>query len=259
MASSGGALFLSAVRKRVDETLDACTRCGKCVVACPDGRAGRARTPRNAAAIVEGSLDLLAGGPGTPDAERWAPSAPTAASAFRPASTASIRASWSTWRAWRRRPSWAATTVRRGAHQYFSAMNRSTRVISRLLLTPEVLGAVQPAVARRRRIRRGPGHRLLHRLQHHQDAAHRAARARGARPAWRHLRGDGRRRDLLRHTAVQAGRRQDRRPGGLQHHRAARAPGRVPRHLVVPELPDPDRRIRAAGLRRNRSARRRST
>ncbi|RPI42274.1 MAG: (Fe-S)-binding protein, partial [Betaproteobacteria bacterium] len=37
-----------------------------------------------------------------------------------------------------------ADTVRRAAHQYFSTMNRSTRVISRLLLAPEVLDRLSP-------------------------------------------------------------------------------------------------------------------
>jgi heterodisulfide reductase subunit D len=35
-------------------------------------------------------------------------------------------------------------TVRRGAHQYFSTMNRSTRMISRLLLSPELLERLSP-------------------------------------------------------------------------------------------------------------------
>ena len=33
MADGGG--FMEAVQARVAETLDACTRCGKCVAACP--------------------------------------------------------------------------------------------------------------------------------------------------------------------------------------------------------------------------------
>ena len=70
-------------------------------------------------------------------------------------------------------------------------------------------GPDQPAAARRRRIRRDAGHRLLHRLQRHQDAAYRAVGAGGARRARRALRGDGRQRDLLRHPAVQARRRED--------------------------------------------------
>src|SRR5436853_1209246 len=71
MIESGGSLFLEAVQRRVDETLDACTRCGKCVEACPMVEpAGLDKA--NAVAIVEGTLDLLAGGAGTPGAERWA-------------------------------------------------------------------------------------------------------------------------------------------------------------------------------------------
>src|SRR5690349_20260056 len=75
MSDSGGALFLEAMQRRVAETLDACTRCGKCVAACPMvAPAGIELGPQNEPApeIVEGVLDLLAGGAGTPEAERWA-------------------------------------------------------------------------------------------------------------------------------------------------------------------------------------------
>ena len=35
MTEAAGSLFLDALQSRVEETLDACTRCGKCVAACP--------------------------------------------------------------------------------------------------------------------------------------------------------------------------------------------------------------------------------
>lgn len=143
MANSGGTLFLSAVRKRVEQTLDACTRCGKCVVACPMVEpAGLA--PANARAIVEGALDLLAGGPGTPDADRWA-SVCTNSGKCIPACDYGVDPRFMVNMA--RVASKArlgADEVRRGAHRYFSTMNRSTRVISRLLLSPELLERLSP-------------------------------------------------------------------------------------------------------------------
>jgi hypothetical protein len=87
MAESGGSLSLDALRRRVDETLDACTRCGKCVAACPmvePAGIDLGNDAVNAPAIVGGILDLLAGGEGTPDAARWAQVCTNSASAFRP-------------------------------------------------------------------------------------------------------------------------------------------------------------------------------
>jgi heterodisulfide reductase subunit D len=143
MAKFGGNLFLNAVRKRVDQTLDACTRCGKCVVACPMVEpAGLAMS--NARAIVEGTLDLLAGGPGTPDAERWAAVCtnsgkciPACAYGVDPRFMVNMARVAS-------KAKLGHDEMRRGAHRYFSTMNRSTRVISRLLLSPEVLERLSP-------------------------------------------------------------------------------------------------------------------
>src|SRR5262249_21260876 len=75
MAEAAETSFLGALGARVDEILGACTRCGKCVTACPMVEpAGIDTGPDGVAAplIVEGVLDLLAGGDGTPEAERWA-------------------------------------------------------------------------------------------------------------------------------------------------------------------------------------------
>src|SRR4051794_9143221 len=71
MPDSGSMSFADALQGRVDHILDACTRCGKCVEACPMVQPA-GLDPANATAIVDGVLDLLDGGAGTPDAERWA-------------------------------------------------------------------------------------------------------------------------------------------------------------------------------------------
>ena len=74
MAEPDAISFVEALHGRVDHILDCCTRCGECVAACPmvepagiDVGSGAANAP----AIVVGILDMLAGGEGTPDAERW--------------------------------------------------------------------------------------------------------------------------------------------------------------------------------------------
>src|SRR3954447_20407805 len=71
MSDNTALSFVDALRLRVDATLDACTRCGKCVQACPMVEPA-GLDPEDATDIVDGVLDLLAGGPGTQAAERWA-------------------------------------------------------------------------------------------------------------------------------------------------------------------------------------------
>src|SRR5215469_8682355 len=62
---------LDALRGQVDHILDACTRCGKCVEACPMVEPA-GLDPTDSVVIADGVLDLLAGGVGNKAAERWA-------------------------------------------------------------------------------------------------------------------------------------------------------------------------------------------
>jgi Fe-S oxidoreductase len=143
MTASGGALFLEAVRKRIDDTLDACTRCGKCVEACPMVEPA-GLDPANASSIAAGTIDLLAGGPGTPEAERWAAVCTNSGRCI-PACTDGVNPRFMVNMARiASKAKLGPENVRRGAHEYFSAMNRSTRMISRLQLSPEVLQKLSP-------------------------------------------------------------------------------------------------------------------
>jgi len=66
--------FESALQARVDEMLDACTRCGKCVEVCPAVEpAGLGRQAReNPAAVIGGVIDILRHGEGDEAARKWA-------------------------------------------------------------------------------------------------------------------------------------------------------------------------------------------
>jgi heterodisulfide reductase subunit D len=63
--------FEAALQERVDEMVDACTRCGKCVGACPSVKpAGIAGG--EPADVISGILDILRGGHGADASRKWA-------------------------------------------------------------------------------------------------------------------------------------------------------------------------------------------
>lgn len=101
--------------------------------------------PTNAIPIVEGVLDLLAGGPGTPDAERWAQVCTNSGKCI-PACDYGVNPRFmvNMARVASMNAKKGEAEVRRGAQQYFNTMGRSTRTISRLQLPPEVLERVAP-------------------------------------------------------------------------------------------------------------------
>ena len=143
MVDSGEALFLDAMHRRVDDVLDACTRCGNCVAACPMVEPA-GLDPARRPAIVEGVLDLLAGGPGTAEAERWTQVCtnsgkciPACADGVNPrfmVNMARIAA----------KAKLGEDAVRRAGAQYFSKLNRATRIVARLQMPPETMARLNP-------------------------------------------------------------------------------------------------------------------
>jgi Fe-S oxidoreductase len=140
--------FLDAVQSRVDDILDTCTKCGLCVEACPMVEpAGIDKT--NAPAIVGGILDLLAGGPGTKDAQRWTEVCTNSGKCIRAChygvnprlmvnmARVAVKAKA------------GEDAVRRAGQDYYGKLHHSTHMISRLLLTPEELARLQPPLRER--------------------------------------------------------------------------------------------------------------
>lgn len=143
MTTSGTALFLDALQKRVDATIAACTHCGDCVRACPMVEPA-GLDPSTAVPIARGIIDLLSGGAGTPQAERWADVC-TNSGKCTPACKHGVDARFMVNMARvASRSKRGADAVRRASHKFFGDMNRSTRIISRLLLPPEVIDRFSP-------------------------------------------------------------------------------------------------------------------
>ena len=66
--------FEAALQSRVDTMIDACTRCGKCVAACPTTVAAglTAEERANPVGVIGGVIDILRHGEGSDAARKWA-------------------------------------------------------------------------------------------------------------------------------------------------------------------------------------------
>ena len=130
--------FAEALQARAQDVLDSCTRCGRCFEVCPmTAPAGIA--DRNAAGVVGGVLDIIRGGSGSPESERWAkvcsgsgnciPACPEAVNPRFMLAFARV--------AMQRRAS--AAEQHSNGSAAFSKMGRGVRVLSRMQLPADVL------------------------------------------------------------------------------------------------------------------------
>ena len=237
--------YLEDFRARGEAIAEACTRCGACFRACPMvAPAGLGEA--DPAATAAGIVDLITGGAGTAEAARWASVCSGSGNCI-PACPEGINTRFMVQlaRGFARAQAGDKPLNTRW-RQGFQTMSRGVRILSRLQLPPETLARVRgqseaaaPEPARCR---------LLYRMQHPEDAAHRAFMPRRARSARRRLRGHGRARAMLRRLPVPRRRFREYRAGRLHDDRRARLGRDLDRAVVVPELPGADRRGGVAEL-----------
>ena len=130
--------FAAALQARTQEVLDRCTRCGRCFEICPMP-APAGISERNAADVVDGVLDIIRGGHGSPESARWAQVCsgsghciPQCPEAVNPRFMLALA------RVAMQRQSTAEEQRRKGSAA-FANMGRGVRVLSRMQLPAEVL------------------------------------------------------------------------------------------------------------------------
>ena len=195
--------FEAALNGRVDEMLDACTKCGACFTACPiAGPAGLGDADPKA--VVSGVLDILRLGKGPEESEKWAKACMASGECIKACDygvnprflLAMARLAMTA------DGEGAAGAAQGRASRTFRKLGEDVSVLSRLQLSEEALIRLgqRPSQGTPPRDRTA-GRGVLHRLQRAQDAAHRAALPRHHGCDRHRLPGDGRADPLLRHRA----------------------------------------------------------
>lgn len=143
MPDDGTLSFVDALRSQVDDIIGACTTCGACVTACPMTEPAGIGAD-DPAAVAAGIIDLLAGGPGTTAAERWAQVCTNSGRCI-PACQHGINPRFMVNMARvAAKAKQGEAAVRKAANQYFNSMSKGTRTIARLLLPPDVVSRLNP-------------------------------------------------------------------------------------------------------------------
>lgn len=131
--------FLTVLDERVADILSDCTRCGKCVEACPSA-APAGVDKADAPGIVAGVLDILRTGQGPETSVRWAEACTASGECIKACPEAiNPRFMLAMARAARRRDEAPPATVRKDGIGHFQRMSRGVRILSRLQLPPDLL------------------------------------------------------------------------------------------------------------------------
>src|ERR1019366_9512679 len=183
--------FETALGRRVDHMLDACTKCGKCVEVCPSVRpAGISEA--NPKDVISGVLDIVRTGHGPDASRKWAASCMLSGECIKAcdygvnprfllamARVATVKAEHE------------LSDRRRQGGEKFRGLSRDVTILSRLQLDGDVLERLGQNSA----------------SGSERDDDPRAARPRYHGRARRHLQSDGRPDPLLRRHAAARGRR----------------------------------------------------
>ena len=237
--------YLDLFRQRGDDIADACTRCGDCFRACPMTEPGGIaaadpeRRPPLHRRFDHRRRRQRRRDPLGRDLQRQRQLHPGLQARDQPALYGPAGA--------RLRPAQSRRQTAR--HPLARRVPEHEPRRAGAVAAADAAGNAGPLQAPDRAAHRAARHRLLHRLQRRQDAAYRALVPRRARQARRHLRRDGRGRPVLRRLPVPRGRFRQQQQDGQRDDRGPRLGRHLYRAVVVPVVPDLDRRGVAAELR----------
>src|ERR1700744_722633 len=148
--------YEDALQERVATMVDACTRCGKCVEACPvTGPGGVTAAPRE---VIEGVLDILQQGDGNDSARRWASSCVLSGECIKACDEGvNPRFLLSMARVAMARQDEELPARRRQGVTDFRKLSQDVTVLSRMQLTSETLERLRPRPRTKPRPRHHPG------------------------------------------------------------------------------------------------------
>jgi heterodisulfide reductase subunit D len=141
--------FDAALAGRVEHVLDACTRCGKCFEVCPITEAAGIPAA-NSESVATGILDILRSGDGPEAARKWAASCVLSGECIKACDYGvNPRFMLAMARAAMVKSKSESSDMRRRGVQDFRSLSHDVSVLSRMQLTPEMLGRLGQRTARK--------------------------------------------------------------------------------------------------------------